>query len=166
MKFGFFHFFSDANLTERSSVTGGIGMLGGAAILVISQRQHLAAPGSHTAEVVAAGTNFNLLTPVIGLLQELHVQCGAIVPFYLDSATTVFVAKSDTAVKKSVWVIRRAAVLEDGVVHNMIEPIHLTERDMAADPFTKYLTFEVWSRHMHYVLGRNGALPRLTRSAK
>ena len=36
---------------------------------------------------------------------------------------------------------------------------HLTERDMAADPMTKYLTYGVWSRHMHYVLNKMGPLP-------
>ena len=80
-------------------------------------------------------------------------------PFYLDSDTTVKVAKSDTAIKKSVWLIRRAAVLEDCVVHGIIEVHHVLERDMAADPFTKYLPFNVWSRHMHYVLNLAGPLP-------
>ena len=73
------------------------------------------------------------------------------VPFYLDSMTTVFVAKSDTAIKKSVWLIRRAAVLEDGVSDGEIEPLHIPESDMAADPFTKYLPRDVWLRHMRFV---------------
>ena len=64
-----------------------------------------------------------------------------------------------TAVKKSVWLIRRAAVLEDGVVHGEIEPIHISERDMVADPFTKYLVYMVWVRHMHYALNYDGTLP-------
>ena len=45
----------------------------------------------------------------------------------------------DTAIKKSVWLIRRAAVLEDGMTHSMINPIHISEKDMVADPLTKYL---------------------------
>ena len=55
----------------------------------------------------------------------------------------------DTAIKKSVWLICRACVLEDGVVHDEIEPLHITERDMAADILTKYLVFAVWTRHVH-----------------
>ena len=94
-----------------------------------------------------------------GVLQEVRIRCGARVPFYLDSKTTVFVAKTDTAIKKSVWLIRRAAVLEDGVVHGEIEPYHISEKDMVADPFTKYLPLEVWRRHMHYVLNLPGDLP-------
>ena len=134
-------------------------MLAGGCILPVCQRQQLSAPGSHTVEVVGAGTNYSLLVPCNGVLQELRIRQGVATPFYLDSSTTVFVAWSDTAVKKSIWLIRRVAVLEDGVTHGEIHPLHLTERDMAADPMTKYLTFGVWSRHMHYVLNKMGPLP-------
>ena len=161
----FLHFFSDANL-DNGSVSGGVAMLAGGCVLAISQNQHLSAPCSHTAETVAAGTNVNLLVPIAGLLQELSVLQGALVPFYLDSDTTVKVAKSDTAIKKSVWLIRRAAVLEDCVVHGIIEVHHLPERDMAADPFTKYLPYNVWARHMHYVLNLPGPLPSHPKSVE
>ena len=157
-KFMFMHFFADANL-RLSSTTGGIGMLGGGCVLPICQRQHLAAPGSHTVEVVGAGTNFSLLVPLNGVLQELRIRQGMATPFYLDSSTTVFVATSDTAIKKSIWLIRRVAVLEDGVTHGEVMPLHISERDMAADPMTKYLTYGVWNRHMHYVLNKTGPLP-------
>ena len=125
----------------------------------ISQRQHLKAPCSHTSEVVGGGTNFSLSLPVGGVLQELHIQLGASVPFYLDSSTTVFVASSDTAIKKSVWLIRRAEVLTEGVSEGEIKPIHISERDMCADPFTKYLPYAVWTRHVHYYLNRDGPVP-------
>jgi hypothetical protein len=154
-KYAFFHYFSDANggsIENVSSITGGIGMLAKAAILGVSLRQHLASPCVHTSEVVAASTNLNLLIPVSGVLQETRVRRGAKIPFYLDSMTTVFVAKSDTAIKKSVWLIRRAAVLEDGVSNGEIDPIHISERDMAADPFTKFLPRDVWMKHMSFVL--------------
>ena len=52
--------------------------------------------------------------------------------------------KSDTAVKKSVWLLRKVDVLQEAVQHGDIEPLVISERDMpsdmAADPFTKYLT--------------------------
>jgi hypothetical protein len=164
-KFMFAHYFADANLRTRST-TGGIGMLGGGCIMPICQRQHLSAPGSHTVEVVGAGTNFSLLVPVNGVLQELHIRRGMPTPLYLDSSTTVFVATSDTAIRKSVWLIRRVAVLEDGVTHGEIEPIHISERDMAADPYTKYLTYGVWARHMHYVLNKMGPMPAYPQRSK
>ena len=47
---------------------------------------------------------------------------------------------------------RRVIVLHEGVGMCEIIPIHISERDMAADPFTKYLKLEVWGRHMRYVL--------------
>ena len=94
-------------------------------------------------------------------MQETHVRRGANVPFYLDSLSTVFVAKSETGVKKSIWLLRRIAVLEDGVSHGEIEPIHISEVDMVADPFTKYLVYNKWHRLMHYALNRPGPLPSL-----
>ena len=41
--------------------------------------------------------------------------------------------------------------LEDGVSNGEIEPVHIPESDMAADPFTKYLPRDVWLRHMRFV---------------
>ena len=81
----------------------------------LSLNQHLASPGSHTSEKVGAGTNDGLAKQPAGLLQEAHILCGDSMPFYLDSASTVFVAKDDAGVKKSVWLIRRAAVLQESV---------------------------------------------------
>ena len=77
-------------------------MLACGPIQTISQRQHLSAPCAHTSEVVGAGTNFSFVVPVNGVLQELHIRQGVPTAFYLDSASTVFVATDDTAIKKSV----------------------------------------------------------------
>ena len=66
-KFMFAHFFADANL-RVSSTTGGVGMLAGGCVLAVCQRQHyLAAPGSHTVEVVGAGAR-----PIAFLPLSLH----------------------------------------------------------------------------------------------
>ena len=154
----YYHYFSDANLGNRS-IQGGVGFLAGGPIQAVCQRQQLASPDSHTAEVVAAGNNLNQVVPQNGLLQELHIRQGMPTPFYLDSATTVFVAQNDTAVKRSVWLIRRALVLQDGVEYDEINPIHISEQDMVADPFTKYLVFPVWRRHMWYLLNQLGSAP-------
>ena len=151
----YYHFFSDANLLERGTC-GGVGMLAGGPIQTYSQRLQLANPCSHSAEVVAAGNNLSQVVPVNGLLQEIRIRCGSATPFYLDSKTTVFVATSDTAVKKSVWLLRRVAVLTDNVNHGEITPIHINDPEMIADPFTKYIVVAVWSKHMLYVLNNKG----------
>ena len=91
------------------------------------------------------------------MLQEAHI--GSRIPFYLDSATTVFVACSDSAVKRSAWLIRRVAVLEEGVSHGIIQPLHINEYDMVADPYTKYLAVHVYARLTHYVNNFRGPLP-------
>ena len=103
--------------------------------------------------------NVNQIVPESGLLQEVRIHLGKPVPMYFDSKTTVFVASSDASVKKSVWLIRRAYVLQDGVRMGMVTPCHLSERDMAADPFTKYLVLRVWARHVHYICNKLGPVP-------
>ena len=50
-------------------------------------------------------------------------------------------------------------VLRDGVNFNDILPLHIPEFNNIADPFTKYLVFAVWRRHMHYLLNLRGPLP-------
>ena len=89
---------------------------------------------------------------VNGVLQELHIRCGDATPYYLDNTATLFVANDDAAAKKSVWLARRLTVLHEGVSCNEIEPIHIGESEMVADPFTKYLPYAVWVKHMNYLL--------------
>ena len=52
------------------------------------------------------------------------------------------------------WLARRVAVLREGVDMGEISPIHISERDMVADPFTKYLPYAVWNRHMDYLTNK------------
>ena len=75
-----YHKFSDA-ANKLRSVTGGVGMLAGGPIQASLQRQHLKAPCSHTAEVVAGGNNANALVACNGVLQEAHIRLGVAPPF-------------------------------------------------------------------------------------
>ena len=51
------HFAADAAPDDAArGITGGVGMFNGGAIITISTRQHLASPGMHAYEVLAAGT--------------------------------------------------------------------------------------------------------------
>ena len=151
-KSGEYHYFSDASI----NVTGGVGMFAGCCIQPLMLRQHLASPSAHTSEIVAAGTNMNHVLPVNGVLQELHIRQGRPTRMYFDSQSTVYVASSDTAPKKSVWLARRNKVLTECVEHGEVEPIHIGEADMVADSFTKYVKRETWTRHMHYILNLPG----------
>ena len=63
------------------------------------------------------------------------------------------------AVKRSVWLRRRAVVVQEGVELGEIYPTKISERDNCSDPFTKYLVFHVWRRHMHYVHNTPGEPP-------
>ena len=140
-------------------VSGGVAMLAGGMIQGLTQRQHLKSAGSHDNELVAGGTNLNFCVMINGVLQELHIRMGKPTPLYFDSLSTVFVTKSDQAEKKSIWLRRRAAVLQEGVEYNEIAPIHIPGTDMVADAFTKYLVHKTWRRLMHYACNRRGDAP-------
>ena len=71
----------------------------------------------------------------------------------------MLVATDDAAAKKSVWLKRRIAVLHDGVELNEIDPQHVSEKDMVADIFTKYLKVAVWQRHCNYLLNDRTLAP-------
>ena len=103
-------------------------------------------------EVVAAGNGAHAVVAVNGVLQEMHIRLGVPTAFYLDSQTTVKVASDDAAAKKSVWLKRRIAVLQEGVTLGEINPVHIPESNMVADIFTKYVKVTVWLRHLAYLL--------------
>ena len=145
----YFHFLSDAGLgSGTQSLTGGVGRLAGGPWAIVMLRQHLASPFSHAAEVVAAGTNLTTIAHGNAWLQENHIRQGKPTPMYLDSISTVFVAKGTTGVKKSVWLVRRTAVLHEAVEHGEIIPLHIPDAYMLADIFTKYLKYTVWRLHV------------------
>ena len=117
-KEGCYHYFSDASI----NVTGGIGMFAGCCIQQLALRMHLQSPCAHTSEIVAGGTNVHAIVPVNGMLQELGIRRGRPTTTNFDSASTVFVATSDAAPKKSVWLARRSKVITETVEHNEISP--------------------------------------------
>ena len=82
-------------------------------------------------------------------------------PVLIDSASTVFVANDRCAVKKSVWLLRCAAVLQEGVSIDPpeISPVKTSDRDNCANPQTKYVTVQVWLRHLHYTHNLDGDPP-------
>jgi hypothetical protein len=142
------HQFSDSNL-DMPSITGGVQMLAGGAIEALSSRQHIVSPDAHTSEVVAAGTCLHRLMAIRGLLQELRIHQLAPSPLYIDSAFTVFVAKDVGGTKRSVWVLRRTAVLTQSVGKD-VDAVKIGEADMVADGYTKAIKHAVWIRHLAY----------------
>ena len=152
------HAFADGALVPKS-ITGGTLMLAGASILDICQRQHLAAPDSHSNEIVAATTVLHSCVPIRGLLQECSVHQDRPTPFYVDSGSAVAAAQNRSAPKRSIWLQRRTLVFHEGVEQKEIEPTHISERDNVSDPNTKYLTYDVTKRHHHYKCNAAGDPP-------
>ena len=140
--------FVDAGSNMEKGITACKLMLAGASIETLMQRQHLVAPESHTIELVAAGTALHRIIPVRGLLQELFIIQEQPTPLWMDSLSTWFVALDKAAVKKSIWLRRRAVMLQDGVDQGEIRPLKIAGEDNLADAETKYLVFHVWRRLM------------------
>jgi hypothetical protein len=146
------YFKYDANLsTSAKSMTGIVGMLAGGAIDNICQSQQCKAGETHTTEVVAGGTALTRIITARGLLQEMHYPQVRPTPTFTDSATSIFVANDDSALKRALWVIRRVKVLRDGVDDGEFEPIKIPEEDNASDVYTKYLVFQKWKRHSDFI---------------
>jgi hypothetical protein len=47
-----------------------------------------------------------------------------------------------------------------------IDPYHIPECWMVADPLAKYLSYEVWNRHMHYMMNHDQWHPEVVPAVK
>ena len=153
MKPGYLHVFSDGSMgVDGSSLsyTGGVGFFARGALFQNTLRQHTKAPNSHSVEVVAASSNLYSTIMASDLLQEVHVQIGAAVPFYLDSSSTHAISHSEMAPKKSLWQRRRSAVVVEGAESKTISPLLITDEEMVADAMSKYVPYAKWKRMMAY----------------
>ena len=154
------HFAADASPDDAArGITGGVGMLNGGTILNVSSRQHLATPDMHANEVLAAGTMMHKVVPLRGFLTEARIPQEHGTPLYIDSASTVFVAQSRGAVKKSAWIRRRSEVLTEAFDMGECDPKKIEEFNNFSDPQTKYLVYRVWARHLHYTHNLPGDPP-------
>ena len=99
------------------------------------------------------------VVPLRGLLTEMRIPQEQGTPLYIDSASTVFVAQSRGAVKKSAWIRRRAEVLTEAFDMGECDPRKIEEYNNFSDPETKYLVYRVWMRHLHYTHNLDGEPP-------
>lgn len=109
--------------------------------------------------MAAAGTLHTCVIPINGVLQEVGIRQGRPCPFLLDSGSVVFAVTSDKSVRRSTWLLRRAAPLQEAEQSGQIQPLKVRERDQVADPYTKYLKLEAWARHFHIVCNAGGDPP-------
>ena len=100
------YFKYDANLfTSAKSMTGVVGMLAGGAIDNICQSQQCKAGETHTTEVVAGGTALNRIITARASSKRCTISRIGRHPRsrFTDSATSIFVANDDGAVKRALW---------------------------------------------------------------
>ena len=77
----------------------------------------------------------------------------------IDSASTIFVIADSAAVKKTMWLNRRAIILQQAQQMGDIVAVKIGEHDNFADPETKLLIIKTWRRHLWYVHNLPGDMP-------
>ena len=82
----------------------------------------------------------NKLVPIIGLMSELRIPILRATPVFVDSQSMLFIANDQAAVKRSVWILRLAAVLREFVDQQVVEFFKVGDPDNVANMLTKPLT--------------------------
>ena len=82
----------------------------------------------------------NKRVPLIGLMSELRIPVLRAKPVFVDSQSMLFIANDQAAVKRSIWILRRAAVLREFVDQQVVEFFKVGDPDNIANMLTKPLT--------------------------
>ena len=151
---------SDACKASSRSVTGVAIMLARVCVDGGSNRQHLAVADVHSSEVNAAGSGLQRVCVIAETLREFYIAYEEPVPVYVDSESTLLVGNNERSVKRSVWTIRRAVVLQEAVAHKVVSLHKIDEVRNIADLFTKYLKFKRWKIHIDVLLNADRTVPR------
>ena len=93
----------------------------------------------------------NELVPIIGLMSELRLPVLRATPVFVDSQSMLFIANDQAAVKRSVWILRRAAVLREFVDQQVVEFFKVGDPDNVANMLTKPLTLAALNRCLEYL---------------
>ena len=88
--------------------------------------------------------------PVRGLAHELRITQSFGTPGFIDSSSTVFIARDQAAPKRSIWILRRSAVLQESKEQGDIDPLKIDEHDNVADDQTKPVSHATFVRHLRY----------------
>ena len=85
-------------------------------------------------------------------LHEIHILQVHPNALYIDAQSVVFTANDDASVKRSVWTIRRALVVQETIAHKHLVAVKISDVNNLADLMTKYIKFDKWRRVMDYLL--------------
>ena len=113
-----------------------------------------------SSEVNAAGSGLQRVCVIAETLREFYIAYEEPVPVYVDSESTLLVGNNERSVKRSVWTIRRAVVLQGAVAHKVVSLHKIDESRNIADLFTKYLKFKRWKTHIDVLLNADRTVPR------
>ena len=134
-------------------------MLAGGRIDTLCQRTHLTSPDAHTTEMVSAGSMLARVLPVRGQLLELSIYQHLHTPVYIDSASAIFVIEDKRAAKRSIWLLRRAAILQEAQQMRDIIVIKISESDQFSDPETKVVAAKTYRKHLWYTNNLQQPMP-------
>ena len=127
-------------------------MLGNTMIDFFCQRPHSMIDSIHGAELNAGSSAIHRAIPLIEFCHELGIRQLAPVPLFTDSQSVIYVARDTGAAKRSIWLQRRVAVMQEAVALQQIAPTHIDGTLNVADILTKYVAHPTWIRMMRYIL--------------
>ena len=93
----------------------------------------------------------NKRVPLSGLMSELRIPVLRATPVFVDSQSMLFIANGQAAVKRSICILRRAAVLREFVDQQVVEFFKIGDPENVANMLTKPLTLAVLNRCLEYL---------------
>ena len=149
------HIYVDANVGsggDDKSTTGINVMLAGAAIIVISNRQHVATPGPHVSETIAATEAVMRAIVTRGVLHEFLVPQVDPTPILSDSETTRLIIHDARSMGRSAWMANRVEFVGENQTRGEIDVQHIPGTQNPADSDTKFVDYPQWARDTEYKL--------------
>ena len=154
MKILQYHMGCDGALGLERSISGIVHMFAGACINGLSFRQHSIAISAYDSEMFTASSASAMCTPFRGILTELMIIQRFGTPCFVDSSSTILCSESRAALKKSIYLMRRALYLQEQVDHGNFKCIKVAGDQNFADPFTKAITvIKTFFAHRRYYMG-------------
>ena len=154
MKILQYHMACDGALGLERSISGIVHMFAGACINGLSFRQHSIAISAYDSEMFTASSASAMCTPFRGILTELMIIQRFGTPCFVDSSSTILCSESRAALKKSIYLMRRALYLQEQVDHGNFKCIKVAGDQNFADPFTKAITvIKTFFAHRRYYMG-------------
>ena len=131
--------YSDASWTAQHSVSGGLILHMGCAVVWWSRRQRSVSASTAEAEFFAAALASREGVYVRDFLEDVGFAVTAPTPLHIDSRATIDLTADPVAFKRTKHILRHAYELRDRVLRRIFVPTYVETAAQLADVLTKGL---------------------------